>query len=192
VLGTATNWAGHEDEVMVDSEASRAEWIEAVLERYERPLLRYVCRMTGDVELARDVVQDTFLKLCKADRENIEGRLAAWLYTVCRNRALDVLKKEGRMGRVSESRVAAEPSKARGPGEMAALSEVHDLIIEVLEELSEEQREAFRLKFQDQLTYREISQVLGVSLGSVSKLISTALGTIRDRLRTSYDLAQEG
>jgi RNA polymerase sigma-70 factor (ECF subfamily) len=177
---------------MVDSQASRAEWIEAVLERYERPLLRYVCRMTGDVELARDVVQDTFLKLCKADRESIEDRLAAWLYTVCRNRALDVLKKEGRMGRLSDSRVAAEPSTARGPGEMAALSEVHDLIIEVLEELSEEQREAFRLKFQDQLTYREISQVLGISLGSVSKLISTALGTIRDRLRTSFDLVQEG
>jgi len=177
---------------MVDSEASRAEWIEAVLERYERPLLRYVCRMTGDVELARDVVQDTFLKLCKADRERIEGRLAAWLYTVCRNRALDVLKKEGRMGRLDDARAVAEPSTARGPGELAALSEVHDLIIEVLETLSDEQREAFRLKFQDQLTYREISQVLGISLGSVSKLISTALGTIRDRLRTSYDLAQEG
>lgn len=177
---------------MADADVSKAEWIVVALERYERPLLRYVCRMTGDVELARDVVQDAFLKLCKADRERVEGRLAAWLYTVCRNRALDVLKKEGRMGRLDDARAVAQPSAERGPGELAALSEVHELIIEALETLSDEQREAFRLKFQDQLTYREISQVLGISLGSVSKLISTALGTIRDRLRTRYDLAQEG
>jgi RNA polymerase sigma factor (sigma-70 family) len=110
---------------------------------------------------------------------------------VCRNRALDVIKKEGRMGRLEEAHATVDRA-ARSPGERAALNEAHGIIIEVLETLSDEQREAFRLKFQDQLTYREISQVLGVSLGSVSKLISTALGAIRDRLRTSYDLAQEG
>jgi RNA polymerase sigma-70 factor (ECF subfamily) len=177
---------------MADPVLSRTEWITAALERYELPLVRYVCRMTGDVEVARDVVQDAFLRLCKADRERVEGRLAAWLYTVCRNRALDVLKKEGRMGRLTDAQAVADPNTGGGPGEMAARSEMHGMILEALEGLTEEQREAFRLKFQDDLSYREISEVLGISLGSVSKLISTALGTIRDRLRTRYNLAQEG
>lgn len=177
---------------MTDPDRSKADWIVAALARYERPLLRFVCRMTGEPELARDVVQDAFLKLCKADQERVEGRLAAWLFTVCRNRTLDLIKKEGRMGRLDEARMMAQPSTDCDPGEMAVLNEAHGIVIEALETLSDDQREAFRLKFQDQLTYREISQVLGVSLGSVSKLITTALGTIRDRLKTRYDLAQEG
>ena len=59
-------------------------------------------------------------------------------------------------------------------------------------DLSEEQREAFRLKFQDQLSYREIGQVMGVSLGTLSNLITAALGTLRQQLRAGGHLAQEG
>ena len=37
----------------------------ALLERYERPLVRYACSILGDLEAARDVVQDTFIRLCR-------------------------------------------------------------------------------------------------------------------------------
>jgi len=49
--------------------------------------------ITGDIEQAREVVQDTFLKLCRQKPAQIRNYLAQWLYTVCRNRALDVLRK---------------------------------------------------------------------------------------------------
>jgi RNA polymerase sigma-70 factor (ECF subfamily) len=42
-------------------------------------------------------VQDTFLKLWQTDPDTVNGRLAPWLYTVCRNRAVDVCRKERRM-----------------------------------------------------------------------------------------------
>ncbi len=70
---------------------SKAEWIKKALHRYERPLLRYAARITGNAEAARDVVQETFLRLCSAKREKVEDHLAAWLYTVARNHALNVL-----------------------------------------------------------------------------------------------------
>lgn len=45
--------------------AGRQTWIRSILDRYEGPLTRYVTRILGDVDLARDVVQETFLRLCE-------------------------------------------------------------------------------------------------------------------------------
>lgn len=78
------------------------------------------------------------------------------------------------------------------PIDVASLSEAHRLVIETLDSLPHEQREAFRLKFQDNLSYREIAQVLGASLGKVSKLVADALCAIRDRLARGRGLIGEG
>lgn len=56
-------------------------WIQDVLERWEGPLLRYTRSITGDLEAARDVVQDAFLRLCAQPRERVEARVAEWLFT---------------------------------------------------------------------------------------------------------------
>ncbi|MDJ0764644.1 MAG: sigma-70 family RNA polymerase sigma factor [Myxococcota bacterium] len=168
---------------------TRTHWIEEALKRYERPLLRHALNITGNIETARDVVQDTFLKLCKADRERVEGHLAAWLFTVCRNRALDVQKKEGRMAQPTS--LDPIPTETAGPSDLAAHREAFELISEVLAAMSKPHQEAFRLKFQDQLTYREISQVMGKSLSSVSGLITTALCAVRDRLNPNAEVARE-
>ncbi len=177
---------------MVNERLKRSEWIESVLVRYEKPLLRCAIRIVGDVEIARDVVQDTFLRLCKADREQVEGHIAAWLFTVCKNRSLDVVRKEGRMGHLDNADTVVDDNASNRPEDLAGQKEVHQIVLEVINSLPEQQQEAFRLKFNDELTYREISQVMGKSLGTVSKLLSTALGTVRERLRARVELAQEG
>jgi hypothetical protein len=64
---------------------------------YTMPLIRYAAHIIGDIERAREVVQDTFLKLCHQRPAQIRTHLTQWLYTVCRNRALDVRRKERRM-----------------------------------------------------------------------------------------------
>ena len=71
-------------------------FVQDALQRYERPLVRYALRYAGDLESARDAVQDTFLKLCTADVGRLNGKLAGWLFTVCRNRALDLRRKQRR------------------------------------------------------------------------------------------------
>ena len=76
-------------------------WISSVLAQYELPLTRYAAHITGDIERAREVVQDTFLKLCRQKPAQIRTHLTQWLYTVCRNGALDVRRKERRMTAMS-------------------------------------------------------------------------------------------
>ena len=58
------------------------------------------------METGREVVQETFLQLCKQRPEELNGELGGWLFTVCRHRALDVLRKEKRMTLLTDSRAA--------------------------------------------------------------------------------------
>ena len=68
------------------------EIIDCALERYERPLISYAKTITGDLESARDAVQETFLRLSRQDLAALEPRLAPWLFFVCRNCAVDHLR----------------------------------------------------------------------------------------------------
>jgi RNA polymerase sigma factor (sigma-70 family) len=158
-------------------------WIPSVLEEYERPLTRYAAHITGDRERAREVVQDTFLKLCRQKPAHIRDHLAQWLYTVCRNRALDVLRKERRMTDISEARL----DRRTHPGpEIPAIMEKEEQlagIMGILGTLPANQQEVIRLKFQGDLSYREISRVTNLSESNVGFLIHAGLTTIREKVR---------
>jgi RNA polymerase sigma-70 factor (ECF subfamily) len=165
-------------------DASGPAWIRGVLERYERPLVLYASRLVGDPARAQDVVQETFLRLCRAERADVEPRLPAWLYTVCRNRALDEGKKESRMTRLIEE-AARPPAVAAGgadPAQAAERSEGAARVLRQLETLPANQREVLRLKFQHGFAYREIAEVTGLSVGNVGFLIHVGLKTLRSRL----------
>jgi RNA polymerase sigma-70 factor (ECF subfamily) len=166
-------------------------WIRSTLDQYERPLIRYAARITGDIDTARDVVQDTFLRLCKAERARLEDHVGEWLFTVCRNRALDAVRKERRMNQVSEVQAAQFMSRDPSPSAVAELKETTSRVARLLETLSQKQQEVIRLRFQNGMSYREISRITGQSVSNVGFTIHTAIKTLRERLRTESDLAQE-
>lgn len=174
---------------MTPSRSDHAAWIRDAMGQYEHALVRYAARITGNLESARDVVQDTFLRLCRADRAGLDGRLAPWLFTVCRNRALDVRQKEGRMEPLKEGAAEGVASAAPGPDETADRHEAQRMLLEALEGLPDEQRQVFRLKFQRGLSYREICAETGHSLGAVSNLMTTAVKTLRNELAGRVDFA---
>lgn len=157
-------------------------WIGPILDRYEGPLVRYAWRITGDLDRARDVVQDTFIRLCAEDRSALDGRIAAWLFAVCRHRALDVVRKERRMETLSESRMAAETSREPGPAATVEGRQTASAVLAMLAELPANQQEVIRLKFQDALSYKEIARVTGLSVSNVGYLIHVGIKTLRQRL----------
>lgn len=72
-----------------------AELLTELVSTYERPLLAYANRMLGgDWQGAQDAVQETFLRLCRKDRNKIENRVAPWLYSVCRTRVIDMQRAQ--------------------------------------------------------------------------------------------------
>ena len=162
--------------------SGQAEWIRAALAEFERPLLRYAQKITRDAERARDVVQETFLRLCRERPANLDGHLAEWLFTVCRNKALDVQRKEQRMTTLVETGVVERESPEPAPHEAAADRDAAARILEILDTLPDNQQECIRLKFQGALSYREIAGVTGLSVSNVGFLIHVGLKAIRQQM----------
>src|SRR5262245_6039312 len=79
------------------SRMPKSAWVVGALETPERALIRYANWLLGDLESARDVGDESFLRLCREDPAKLEGRLAPWLFTVCRNAALDARRKTSRL-----------------------------------------------------------------------------------------------
>ncbi len=156
-------------------------WISSTVQQYEGALVRYATQITGDLDRGRDVVQDTFLRLCKQDPEQLDGRLAQWLFTVCRNRALDIRRKEDRMKTMTQEQVAAQ-SATDGDIDQVARQETVDQVSRFVEGLSENQRDVVWLKFQNGLSYKEIAAITELSVSNVGYLIHTAIKSLRKDL----------
>ena len=159
--------------------------VRQALDLYESSLIAYACSIfNGDEDRARDVVQDTLLKLYLADPVRVSENLKAWLYAVCRNRAFDVLRKENRMvlsddGEPMEWLDEWQPD----PSDEAGRDELLGHIWNVLEQLPRNQREVIRLKFQHDLSYKEISGITGLSVTNVGFLLHTGIKRLRKLLQ---------
>ena len=158
----------------------KSQWIEACVARYERPLCQYAFRLTGNFESARDAVQDVFLKLWHED-DLSDDRLAPWLFRVCRNRCIDMLRKEKPMQPLTDLQAAVLPDPGRSPAEETGLRESVSLLLRKLAQLPANQAECIRLKFQHQLSYREIAAVTALSESNVGYLIHVGIQTLRQQ-----------
>jgi RNA polymerase sigma-70 factor (ECF subfamily) len=156
-------------------------WIQAALERHERGLIRFAARLTGDLETARELTQEVFLRLCAAERSAVEPKLAAWLYAACRNAALDHRRRTARRGRVESNAMDEQQSGTSALEELETRDE-NERVRRQIERLPENQREALSLRFAGGLSYREIAEVTGDTVGNVSWLIHAGLKTLRERL----------
>ena len=164
---------------------SDADWLRATVAEYEVPLVQYAARLLGDADRARDVVQDVFLSLCRQPRKSLEHHSRQWLFAVCRNRALDILKKESRMKPLSDAVADRFASREADPRAALEHQEAVGLATAVLNALPENQREVIRLKVQHGLSYREISEVTGLSVSNVGFLLHKGITTLRVRLRSA-------
>lgn len=156
-----------------------AGFLERIFAEQRAPLTRYAARLLGDTERARDVVQDTFARLATQPQAAVDGHAVEWLFTVCRHRAFDVLRKENRMKRFEEGEAervtAAEPRPGRGLEE----AETQATVLGLIAKLPPNQQEVVRLKFQNGFSYKEISRITELSVGNVGFLIHTAVTKLR-------------
>jgi RNA polymerase sigma-70 factor (ECF subfamily) len=162
-----------------DRSHENATFVRSAVEQFQPQLLRYATRLLGDPDRARDAVQDTFIRLLAQPRAAVDGHLAEWLFTVCRNRVFDINRKDGRMKPFAEGAaervVAAEPR----PGAELEAEEMHATVLRLIERLPPNQQEVIRLKFQSGFSYKEISRITQLSVGNVGFLIHTAVKALR-------------
>jgi RNA polymerase sigma-70 factor (ECF subfamily) len=160
-----------------------------VIDRYQRPLLRYTGHIVGQAEDAQDVVQETFLRYYRAVRgrgESVVRNVPTWLFRVAHNLAQDVLRRRRR-----EGKARAEAGQGGGgeipDGSTAVTRMIRmaacDRAMAELGRLPESHRHVLLLKVVQDMTLREIAEVTGLSFGNVAYRINQGLKEIARRLR---------
>jgi len=164
--------------------------LEQLLRRFEIPLLQYATRITGNIERARDVVQETFIKF-QRNGAVVPEKTATWLFTVCRNGALNVCRKEKRMMYLDEEFIESHEDEQPMPFESMEQKEASGFLIMIVATLPPRQQEVLQLKFQNDLSYQQIAEITKTTANSVGVLIHTALKTLRRRYgETAKDFIQ--
>ena len=154
--------------------------MQVLLRRFEIPLVQFATRITGDRERARDVVQETFVKFQNNGAfQNPEP--ATWLFTVCRNGALNVCRKERRMMYLDEELIESREAEQPMPFERLEQQEAAGFLLRIVATLPPRQQEVIQLKFQNDLTYQQIAEITKTTANNVGVLIHTALRTLRQR-----------
>jgi len=157
----------------------------ALVDRYQRRLWWSCLRMLGDADEADEVVQESFVRAW----ERLGGfdpahRFYPWLFTIARNRCLNALRRRRTWGFLSLSS-GDDPPVLASREETAARAEDAELaraLEECMEDLPDDQREAFELRHGEGFRYAEIAAALEVPEGTVMSRLYRARERMRDCL----------
>ena len=156
----------------------KPESIVAVFESEESGLLGYAIGLVGRRSVAEEIVQETFLRLHQVWSEVDNPR--AWLYRSVRNLALNHLRDRKPESELKEDTATAEETP---PAEVLGRNEAIGMMRLLLAEMSEEDRNLIRLKYNDDLKYQDISQRTGLSVSNVGYRLHHVLKALADALR---------
>lgn len=160
----------------------------AALERFERPLIAFAKSICGDIETARDAVQDTFLKLAKQPPAGDVESLAPWLFTVCRNRLISLQRKNQRLIPMETLTLPEAADPAPSPAAEAENRETSSHLAQLIATLPARQQDLLRLKFQSGLSYRDIAAATGLTVTNVGTLLHQTLETLRRKYQATETL----
>src|SRR3954465_13464484 len=176
LLSSALLRAQTDDRLAELAAAGHDRAFEAIVERYRRPLLRYLRRLLSDT-LAEDVVQATFINAWSSMRTGTEVReLRPWLYRIAHNAAINALKKVGEaMEEVPESAggFATEPA-----AELERRDEMQRALTSIAA-LPSRQRAALLAVAVDGRAPSDVAAELGLTDGAVRQLVHRARATLR-------------
>ncbi|MDA8792991.1 sigma-70 family RNA polymerase sigma factor [Bacteriovoracaceae bacterium] len=149
-------------------------WFHTTLKNLESPLLGYVYQIIYRHETSEEIVQDGFLKLWNQEYPKFEDHYPkAWLFKVCRNMAIDYLRREKRISLDSDlEELLSTP----------CLNETlfdASVIMNEISKLPKRDQEVLLLKFGKELSYKDISQITGMSVNHVGNKLHHAINKIR-------------
>lgn len=156
-----------------------------LFERYNPRLLYYLRHRFDHASGAEDVLQDVWLTVVrKVATLDQPGAFKAWIYRIARNHAISRLRREPRHVSLEEAPDALELDAQAADEDDEGMFAGYDAaaIHEGLGRLSPAHREVLTLRFVDELSYEEIAQVVGRTLGTVRSRIHYAKKSLHEHL----------
>ena len=151
-----------------------------IYKKYRDTLLTVAMSLSGDPELAQDVVQDVFVKFVESlDGFELRGRLKGYLATCVANRTRDRLRQMARADSVGQDGRGTSQGQ---PLDLAVQNEQLHRLAKALEQLPYEQREVIALKAHGGMSFRAIARQRGIRLGTVQSRYRYGLDRLRELL----------
>jgi RNA polymerase sigma-70 factor (ECF subfamily) len=185
-----------ESELIVRLRARDLTAFEELVAHFERPVYALCFRLLGDAEEARDAAQETFLKVYKGlGGFRAESGLKTWIYRIAINQAMnqqrwwrrrhrdETISLDISRGKNETTLGSSLPGKGVSPEAQAIASERERRIMKALGEIKQEYRVALILREIEELSYEEIAETLGVSIGTVKSRIARGREELRRRVK---------
>jgi RNA polymerase sigma-70 factor (ECF subfamily) len=171
--------------------AGDTELYAVLVNRYRTRVSRYVERFTYDVEDARDVTQDVFIKVYGAlDSFDPRFKFSTWLFRIAGNAAIDHLRRrrvrtlplEYPPGENGEARAVDPPETRPNPHEELTRRRLREALSAAIDRLPDDYRELISLRHYGEMPYEEIAELKGMPLGTVKNKLFRARQALRDLL----------
>ncbi len=162
-----------------------------LVERYQKSIVNLAYRLVGNWDTALDISQDVFVRAFQMLHTFDSRRpFKPWLYRIATNRCYDYLRRQGReKAIISEEEIPARissPDRFVDPEDQAIQNEIRQTVERVIAHLPPRYRAVITLRYLEGLTYKEISEILDMPIGTVKTHIHRA----RDILKAA--LAEKG
>lgn len=157
--------------------AAKQEAFEAIMSQYEAPLLRHAARLlNGDVHAAQDVVQEVFIRLFErwTEETRTDPKLSHWLFSVTHNCSIDYVRRESRRQKLHQHE-SEEQEQTCQPEVGKTISEEAEKAMKAMSSLDLRERHLVSLKVFEEKSYREISEITGLTTANVGYLLHQAM-----------------
>jgi RNA polymerase sigma-70 factor (ECF subfamily) len=171
-----------DDEIKALARSDRRAAADAVVRRYREPIFHHAAWILKNWEEAVDVTQEVFIKSMREPRFfEPEFKMKAWLYRVTSNLCFNLVRDRRRRTAILESSPHARVEEADQP-DTVFVGERQQRILAAIDKLSDDHREILMLRYYSDLSYAEISDTLGIKLGTVMSRLSRAKGALAEYL----------
>lgn len=185
-------------ELLLRLAAGEVEVFDRIVDRFERPLVRYFHALCGDPQLAEDCAQEVFVRLFKArERYTPDAAANTFVFRIAKNLWIDVYRsKRARPEATSidatsddedEDRASNLVGSSRSPIEVIGLAEDQQRLRAALLELPEGQRAVLALAIGQSMKYERIAEILGIPVGTVKSRVHAAVANLRKLLGVDAD-----
>jgi len=171
---------------------NNVEAYELLVKRYKDPLMNFVFRFVGDKDVSSDIVQDTMIRFyLNKDSYKSFAKFSTWIYTIASNLAKNELKRRKRKNLFSLSSGEDEQQidikdRAATPDVMADSGIKNQIIQNALTKVKPVYREVVILRDIQDLSYEEIAEITGLSIGTVKSRINRGRTQLQKLLKNIY------
>ncbi len=164
--------------------------LEVLIKRYLKPIYSFVFRFVSNIQDAEDITQEVFIKVWRnLKRFDQNGKFKTWIFTITKNTCLDWLRRKQQIS-FSEletddekSFVEKIPDSQSLPNELLEKKDFADLLNRAIKKLSPKYKMILFLRYNDHLTFRQISEILEKPLNTVKSYHRRALILLRNYLK---------